>query len=158
VKSCGEDTTPLRRALTAGLFPHAASKQLDGSYKVCWPAPWPALPPPPPHPFAGWGLPRCSSGWRGAAHAACEPAGAAEGSALCAPRAAQVLATGQVVYLHPSSVLLSKKPGCVVFNELVGVVGTEGQGRRGSPAARRPAGRPSCCCTAPRCCRGWAGQ
>lgn len=30
VKSCGDDTTPLRRALTAGLFPHAARRQLDG--------------------------------------------------------------------------------------------------------------------------------
>lgn len=29
-KSCGDDTTPLRRALTAGLFPHAARRQLDG--------------------------------------------------------------------------------------------------------------------------------
>lgn len=34
VTSCGEDTTPLRRALTAGLFPHAARLQPDGSYRV----------------------------------------------------------------------------------------------------------------------------
>jgi HrpA-like RNA helicase len=63
LKSCGEDLTPLRRALTAGLFPHAATKELDGSYRV--------------------------------------------------------IATKQVVYLHPSSGLLSRKPGCIVFNELV---------------------------------------
>lgn len=31
VKSCGEETTPLRRALTAGLFPHAAKRQVDGA-------------------------------------------------------------------------------------------------------------------------------
>lgn len=30
IKSCGDDTMPLRRALTAGLFPHAAKRQLDG--------------------------------------------------------------------------------------------------------------------------------
>lgn len=29
-KSCGEDSLPLRRALVAGLFPHAAKRQLDG--------------------------------------------------------------------------------------------------------------------------------
>ncbi len=34
VGSCGEDLTPLRRALTCGLFPHAAKRQPDGSYKV----------------------------------------------------------------------------------------------------------------------------
>jgi ATP-dependent RNA helicase DHX8/PRP22 len=28
--SCGEDMQPLRRALAAGLFPHAAKRQLDG--------------------------------------------------------------------------------------------------------------------------------
>lgn len=32
--SCGDDSTPLRRALTAGLFPHAARLQPDGSYKM----------------------------------------------------------------------------------------------------------------------------
>jgi len=63
VVSCGADTTPLRRALTAGLFPHAARLQPDNSYRV--------------------------------------------------------LATGQVVYLHPSSVLVQRKPECIVFNELV---------------------------------------
>jgi len=32
LKSCGEDTTTLRRALTAGLFPYAAKRQLDGGF------------------------------------------------------------------------------------------------------------------------------
>jgi ATP-dependent RNA helicase DHX8/PRP22 len=32
--SCGDDSEPLRRALTAGLFPHAARRQPDGSYRV----------------------------------------------------------------------------------------------------------------------------
>lgn len=32
--SCGEDTTALRRALVAGLFPNSARKQPDGTYKV----------------------------------------------------------------------------------------------------------------------------
>ncbi|PNH05818.1 putative pre-mRNA-splicing factor ATP-dependent RNA helicase [Tetrabaena socialis] len=32
--TCGDDPTPLRRALTAGLFPHAARLQPDGSYRV----------------------------------------------------------------------------------------------------------------------------
>ncbi|KAJ9513362.1 hypothetical protein QJQ45_001401 [Haematococcus lacustris] len=64
VASCGEDCTPLRKALTAGLFPHAARLQPGGAYKV--------------------------------------------------------IATGQTVYLHPSSVLVGRtKPDCVVFNELV---------------------------------------
>jgi ATP-dependent RNA helicase DHX8/PRP22 len=31
----------------------------------------------------------------------------------------QVIATGQLVHIHPSSVLLQRKPECVVFNELV---------------------------------------
>ena len=35
LKSCGEDTLPVRRALVAGLFPHAAKRQLDGAY-LCW--------------------------------------------------------------------------------------------------------------------------
>ncbi|GLC42130.1 hypothetical protein PLESTM_001294900 [Pleodorina starrii] len=61
--SCGDDTTPLRRALTAGLFPHAAKLQPDGSYRV--------------------------------------------------------LATGRQVFLHPSSVLLDRKPDVLVFNELM---------------------------------------
>ncbi|GLI64295.1 hypothetical protein VaNZ11_007516 [Volvox africanus] len=61
--TCGEDSTPLRRALTAGLFPHAAKLQPDGSYRV--------------------------------------------------------LATGRQVFLHPSSVLLDRKPDCLVFNELM---------------------------------------
>jgi ATP-dependent RNA helicase DHX8/PRP22 len=39
IKSCGEDITPLRRALTAGLFPHAARRQPDGTYKVRWGCP-----------------------------------------------------------------------------------------------------------------------
>lgn len=54
---------PLQRALVSGLFPHAARRQEDGTYKV--------------------------------------------------------LATGQAVSLHPSSVLCGKRPECVVFNELV---------------------------------------
>ncbi|KAL4442503.1 hypothetical protein ABPG77_005087 [Micractinium sp. CCAP 211/92] len=62
-QSCGENSLPLRRALVAGLFPHAAKRQLDGSYKV--------------------------------------------------------IATGQAVAIHPSSVLAGKKPECIVFNELV---------------------------------------
>eukprot|EP00887_Chlorella_sp_A99_P005931 scaffold29.g5931.t1 len=62
-RSCGEDATLLRRALVAGLFPHAARRQMDGSYKV--------------------------------------------------------ISTGQAVAIHPSSVLCSKKPECIVFNELV---------------------------------------
>jgi hypothetical protein len=32
----------------------------------------------------------------------------------------RVIATGQEVFIHPSSVLCGKKPECVVFNELVG--------------------------------------
>ena len=32
--SCGEDTAPLRRCLTSGLFPHAARAQPDGSYSL----------------------------------------------------------------------------------------------------------------------------
>jgi hypothetical protein len=129
VKSCGEDLTPLRRALTAGLFPHAASKQLDGSYKVRLAAT-----------VQGW-----QNWWQCAGECACRaglcccgsrqcwcwgkatPGTASAGSASSADAAAplQVLATGQVVYLHPSSVLLSRKPGCVVFNELVrGLLGS----------------------------------
>eukprot|EP00198_Chlamydomonas_reinhardtii_P001306 XP_001690641.1 DEAH-box nuclear pre-mRNA splicing factor [Chlamydomonas reinhardtii] len=61
--TCGDETTPLRRALTAGLFPHAARLQPDGSYRV--------------------------------------------------------IATGRQVFLHPSSVLLERKPDCLVFNELM---------------------------------------
>lgn len=34
IKSCGEDTTHLRRALVCGLFPHAARRQPEGTYKV----------------------------------------------------------------------------------------------------------------------------
>lgn len=30
LQSCGEDSLPLRRALVAGLFPHAAKRQMDG--------------------------------------------------------------------------------------------------------------------------------
>lgn len=63
LKSCGDDSTPLCRSLTAGLFPHAARKQPDGSYRV--------------------------------------------------------IATGQLVHIHPSSVLCGRKPDCAVFNELV---------------------------------------
>jgi ATP-dependent RNA helicase DHX8/PRP22 len=33
--------------------------------------------------------------------------------------AARVIATGQIVHLHPSSVLRGKAPECVVFSELV---------------------------------------
>ncbi|KAG2440784.1 hypothetical protein HXX76_003640 [Chlamydomonas incerta] len=61
--TCGDETTPLRRALTAGLFPHAARLQPDGSYRV--------------------------------------------------------IATGRQVFLHPTSVLLERKPDCLVFNELM---------------------------------------
>ncbi|KAF5842772.1 Oligonucleotide/oligosaccharide-binding protein [Dunaliella salina] len=61
--SCGEDPTPLRRALVAGLFPQSARKQPDGTYKV--------------------------------------------------------IATGQQVFIHPSSVLIGKKVDCIVFSELV---------------------------------------
>lgn len=31
----------------------------------------------------------------------------------------KVIATGQAVAIHPSSVLAGKKPECIVFNELV---------------------------------------
>ncbi len=34
MRSCGEDMLPIRRALTAGLFPHAARRQPDGTYRV----------------------------------------------------------------------------------------------------------------------------
>eukprot|EP00775_Hariotina_reticulata_P008561 gene8561-8743_t len=34
VKSCGNDPVPVQRALVAGLFPHAARRQADGSYRV----------------------------------------------------------------------------------------------------------------------------
>jgi ATP-dependent RNA helicase DHX8/PRP22 len=63
IKSCGDDFTLVKRALTAGLFPHAAKRQLDGSYRV--------------------------------------------------------VATGQDVAIHPSSVLHGKRADCIVFNELV---------------------------------------
>lgn len=63
IKSCGDDFTVVKRALTAGLFPHAAKRQLDGSYRV--------------------------------------------------------VATGQDVAIHPSSVLHGKRADCIVFNELV---------------------------------------
>lgn len=32
--SCKEDTTPVRRCLVAGLFPHAARRQPDGTYSL----------------------------------------------------------------------------------------------------------------------------
>lgn len=32
LKTCGDDSLPLRRALVAGLFPHAAKRQLDGAW------------------------------------------------------------------------------------------------------------------------------
>lgn len=63
--SCGADAEPVARALTAGLFPHAARRVADGS-----------------------------GGYR-------------------------VLATGQVVALHPSSVLRGRAPEAVVFGQLV---------------------------------------
>lgn len=61
--SCGDEYTPLKRALTAGLFQHSAKRQMDGSYRV--------------------------------------------------------VATGQLVAIHPSSVLHNKKAECIIFNELV---------------------------------------
>lgn len=39
LQSCGEDSLPLRRALVAGLFPHAAKRQMDGegwSWELRW--------------------------------------------------------------------------------------------------------------------------
>ncbi len=42
VQSCGEDTTAVRRAVTSGLFPHAAMRQADG-------------PSPPPKSSRQWG-------------------------------------------------------------------------------------------------------
>ncbi|WIA22550.1 hypothetical protein OEZ85_000984 [Tetradesmus obliquus] len=63
IQSCGSDCVPVQRALVAGLFPHAAKRQPDGTYRV--------------------------------------------------------IATGQIVHLHPSSVLRGKAPECVVFSELV---------------------------------------
>lgn len=32
LRSCGDDSLPLRRALVAGLFPHAAKRQMDGAF------------------------------------------------------------------------------------------------------------------------------
>ena len=32
LRSCGDDSLPLRRALVAGLFPHAARRQMDGGW------------------------------------------------------------------------------------------------------------------------------
>ena len=34
LRSCGPDTTPVQRALAAGLFPNAARRRPDGSYAV----------------------------------------------------------------------------------------------------------------------------
>lgn len=61
--SCGDNATPISKALVMGLFPHATRQLADGSY--------------------------------------------------------QVIATGQQVHIHPSSVLSGKKVPCLVFNELV---------------------------------------
>jgi ATP-dependent RNA helicase DHX8/PRP22 len=33
IKSCGSDCVPVQRALVAGLFPHAAKRQPDGTYR-----------------------------------------------------------------------------------------------------------------------------
>lgn len=37
IQSCGSDCVPVQRALVAGLFPHAAKRQPDGTYRwvVC---------------------------------------------------------------------------------------------------------------------------
>jgi hypothetical protein len=33
IKSCGSDCVPVQRALVSGLFPHAAKRQPDGTYR-----------------------------------------------------------------------------------------------------------------------------
>lgn len=74
-------------------------------------------------------MPPCGSGLAapGSEQAGPEPA------LLCGPAAShpaphaplapagsyKVIATGQAVAIHPSSVLAGKKPECIVFNELV---------------------------------------
>jgi hypothetical protein len=55
----------------------------------------------------------------------------------------KVIATGQVVFLHPSSVLCGKKPECVVFNELVR--GQRGGGGGGGGGGRGPQDRGGAC-------------
>jgi hypothetical protein len=39
IKSCGSDCVPVQRALVSGLFPHAAKRQPDGTYR-CAPGRW----------------------------------------------------------------------------------------------------------------------
>lgn len=63
IKSCEDDDKVLRRGLVTGLFPHAAKRQVDGSYRV--------------------------------------------------------IATGQAVHIHPSSVLHGRNLECIIFTELV---------------------------------------
>ncbi len=109
-QSCGENSLPLRRALVAGLFPHAAKRQLDG----------------------GSGEGRRSSA--GCFNGCCRPGSVHLEGCCCSFTAAsrptlttrlapagsyKVIATGQAVAIHPSSVLAGKKPECIVFNELV---------------------------------------
>ncbi|GMH44162.1 hypothetical protein BSKO_12096 [Bryopsis sp. KO-2023] len=63
VESCGSDFTPVRRALLCGLFPHAARRQPDLTYKL--------------------------------------------------------VRSAQRVTIHPSSVLASQKPECIIFSSMV---------------------------------------
>eukprot|EP00798_Chlamydomonas_sp_ICE-L_P016225 gene16226-22390_t len=63
IKSCGDNDEALRRVLVAGLFPHAARRGLDGTFKV--------------------------------------------------------IATGQQIFIHPSSILCGKKPECFLYDEMV---------------------------------------
>ena len=127
LKSCGDDTAPLRRALVSGLFPNSARRQADGTYKVR-------------------GRARCLRHVTnvGARAWMCPSDGPSDGSVFTihwlqlppflwlrfqwdAPSPpppppalqAQVIASGQQVFIHPSSVLVGKKADCVVFSELV---------------------------------------
>ena len=100
LKSCGEDTTPLRRALVAGLFPHAAKRQADGACR------------------AVRACRRKRTGRQAGGWVPC-PATTNPQHWLSLAGTYRVIATGQTVALHPGSVLCGKKPECVVFNELV---------------------------------------
>ena len=90
VQSCGEDTTTVRRALTSGFFPHAAARQPDGILSVD-PKSW------------NIELQIIFTFQDITLHAG----------------SYKVYSTGQQVLLHPSSVLSSRKPKAIVFDEIV---------------------------------------